>query len=68
MGYISRPCDLLSDGISKKGNLMYYVSKLFNAKKSEKSDVWGGLHLARLVVKGRAKRGWQTIRPLSLLI
>jgi hypothetical protein len=32
MGYISRSCDLLRGGNSKKGNLMAYVSNFFVLK------------------------------------
>jgi hypothetical protein len=36
MGYISRSCDLLRGGISKKGNLIDYVSRDFCSKNPEK--------------------------------
>jgi hypothetical protein len=38
MAYISRSCDLLRGGISKKGNLMDYVSRVFCSKNPEKSE------------------------------
>ena len=38
MGYISRSCDLLRGGISKKGNLMDYVSRVIYSKNREKSE------------------------------
>ena len=38
MGYISRSCDFLRGGISKKGNLMDYVSRVFCSETPEKSE------------------------------
>jgi hypothetical protein len=39
MGYVSRSCDLLRGGNSKKGNLMAYVSNFFVLKIPKKYTI-----------------------------
>jgi hypothetical protein len=41
MGYISRSCDLPQIGISKKGKLMAYISKLHNYQKLLNAQKFG---------------------------